>query len=173
MRMNCKFWLFNVPDSRAEFQDGTSFDGRQIGQDFVLFHAVQLVGILTEHHGFDAGLILLPIGQHGLSDITWNKLTTTIKTIFKRDNRKHFGTYCCSFCWWRGSGQARGRCYETLSVFVDEPWVERWIICPSEIYTTRLAQLQSHTQALNRPMFFSRYDPFGFRFSIGLDANHF
>lgn len=68
--MNCKFWLFNLPDARAEFQDGTSFDGRQIGQDFVLFHAVQLVGILTEHHGFDAGFILLPIGQHGLTDIT-------------------------------------------------------------------------------------------------------
>lgn len=95
--MNCKFWLFNVPDARAEFQDGTSFDGRQIGQDFVLFHAVQLVGILTEHHGFDAGFILLPIGQHGLTDITWNKWTTTIKNIFKRDNRKQFGLTVAHF----------------------------------------------------------------------------
>lgn len=63
-------------------------------------------------------------------------------------------------------------CYETLSVFVDEPWVERRIICLSKI--TLCAERnykRSPFQAL-KPTHFSS-DGFVLFLSVELDADHY
>ena len=149
----------NIPDARAEFQDGTSIDRRQVGKNFIFFHAIQIVGILTEHHRFEAGFILLPVGHHGLADLGF-----TIKKIDKITRWwKHFHvitrskiTYNCSFYWCVEDPVRRGYmlwntfsvCERAMSRALDHMAVEN--------HTLRSAQLQTHSHPFILFFVFSR-----------------
>ena len=61
-------------------------------------------------------------------------------------------------------------CYETLSVFVDEPWVERRIICLSKI--TLCAERNYKRSPSAQTTYFSS-DRFVLFLSVELDADHY